>query len=351
MDDLLKEFFHNQAAWALAGMIVVILALLAKSADKLVGEAVVLSERSGLPKVIVGATIVSLGTTAPEAAVSVLAAVKGNSGLALGNAVGSIICDTGLILGIACLINPLKLPRQIVNRQGWLQLGSGLLLVAACWPKSMGANPWKVGGNLPQVLGMGFVALLVGYLTRIETERNRSTIGGIRTRHCLAVAAGRRQTAASDCRGSGMQPCVDSSHRRCGAAAWHTVGRHCRHAGCLWHFAAGAGDRSHCCTKRSRRPSDWQHHRGRYSQCAVRRRDFCRGDSGWFRYTHRFFPPLVPSHAAGVNRVSYRRDFFGRSTETTVRSGAAAGLRRGDGGKFYHAAWGMKFPTYSNAGA
>ncbi|MCU0823599.1 MAG: sodium:calcium antiporter, partial [Leptospira sp.] len=50
---------------------------------------------------IVGATIVSLGTTLPEVSVSVLSALDGNPGIALGNAVGSIICDTGLILGIA----------------------------------------------------------------------------------------------------------------------------------------------------------------------------------------------------------------------------------------------------------
>ena len=67
-------------------------------ADNLVEEAVNLSTRWGVPKVMIGATIVSLGTTMPEAAGSVLAAFKGSPDLALGNAVGSIICDTGLIL-------------------------------------------------------------------------------------------------------------------------------------------------------------------------------------------------------------------------------------------------------------
>ena len=165
----MEEFFTDRSTWLLFGLIAVFLAVLARAADKLVGEAVVLSERSGLPKVIIGATIVSLGTTAPEAAVSVLAALQGNAEIALGNAVGSIICDTGLILGIACLIKPLKLPRLIVNRQGWLQLGSGVLLVVMCWPWAawpwrMGGNPLVIGGNLPQVIGGLFMALLVGYL-------------------------------------------------------------------------------------------------------------------------------------------------------------------------------------------
>jgi len=163
MDKALIDFFAEQSGWLLAFEIVLILGVLGKAADWLVGEAVVLSERSGLPKVIIGATVVSLGTTAPELAVSVLAALKGQPGMALGNAVGSVICDTGLILGLACLIKPLKMPRAIVNRQGWLQFAAGWLLVAACWPWGNG-NPFKVGGNLPQWFGFTFLVLLVGYL-------------------------------------------------------------------------------------------------------------------------------------------------------------------------------------------
>ncbi len=163
MEETLHVFFTDLNGWLLAGAIVGLLAILAMSADKLVGQAVVLSERSGLPKVVIGATIVSLGTTSPEAAVSVLAALQGQPGLALGNAVGSIICDTGLILGIACLIDPPLLPRNIVNRQGWVQFGSGVLLVALCWPTD-GLNPFYTGGNLAQWAGFLLVFLLAVYL-------------------------------------------------------------------------------------------------------------------------------------------------------------------------------------------
>jgi len=164
MEEALEHFFANQPSWALAVEIIAVLAVLGKAADWLVGEAVVLSERSGLPKVIIGATIVSLGTTAPEVAVSVLAALQGQPEIALGNAVGSIICDTGLILGIACLIMPLKLPRQIVNRQGWIQFGVGWLLVASCWPWATGGNPFLEGSILPQGIGFVFLVLLLVYL-------------------------------------------------------------------------------------------------------------------------------------------------------------------------------------------
>ena len=151
--------------WSLLGAaILVSLYVLGKAADWLVENAVLLSERSHIPKTIVGATVVSLGTTAPEVAVSVLAAIQGAPGLALGNAVGSVICDTGLILGIACLIAPLKLDRQIVNRQGWIQLAAGFALVAACFPWGAPSSALSLGGRMPQWMGFVFLAALAAYL-------------------------------------------------------------------------------------------------------------------------------------------------------------------------------------------
>jgi cation:H+ antiporter len=128
---------------------------LGKGADILVDQAVVLAERSGLSKVIIGATIVSLGTTTPETAVSVLAALQGEPGLALGNAVGSIIADTGLILGLACVIAPIHINRFIVNRQGWIQFGAGLLLVALSL---------VFRSHLPRGVGFFLLALLAIYI-------------------------------------------------------------------------------------------------------------------------------------------------------------------------------------------
>ncbi|MEM9352855.1 MAG: calcium/sodium antiporter [Planctomycetota bacterium] len=168
MEDALEHFFASRNTAVLLGLIAVILYVLGKAADKLVGEAVVLAERSGLPKVIIGATIVSLGTTSPEAAVSVLAAIQGQPELALGNAVGSIICDAGLILGVAILISPPFLDRKIVNRQGWIQFGAGVLLVLMSWPWGVGpwieGKPLEGGGNLHQAAGVLFVFLLGVYL-------------------------------------------------------------------------------------------------------------------------------------------------------------------------------------------
>jgi len=150
----------------LLGIVVVAIAVLGKSADVLIDQAVMLSARSGLPTIVIGATIVSLGTTMPEATVSVLAAFNNEPGLALGNAVGSVICDTGLILGLACIIMPLPLDRKLVNRQGWVQFGAGFLLVAACLPWNNLGNVFSEGSgaHLPQWVGWIFLALLGAYM-------------------------------------------------------------------------------------------------------------------------------------------------------------------------------------------
>ncbi len=167
MEEMIHRIIENLPLYALFIVIAVTLYTLSKGADWLVEEAVILSVRWGIPKVLIGATIVSLGTTTPEASVSVLAAIKGTPDLALGNAVGSIICDTGLILGTAALIAPLPLNRTIVNRQGWLQLSAGVLLVVSCL--FVGTD----GRHLPQFMGFAFLILLVAYLWQsIRWSRN-----------------------------------------------------------------------------------------------------------------------------------------------------------------------------------
>lgn len=84
-----------QVLWLLIG-----LALLVKGGELFVSAAVRIAEFLRMPRVVVGSTLVSLATTAPELVVSVMAGRKGESGLAVGNAIGSCICNVGLILGI-----------------------------------------------------------------------------------------------------------------------------------------------------------------------------------------------------------------------------------------------------------
>lgn len=130
----LEAFLNNLAnqspTWLLFVLIALCLVVLSKTADMVIDGAVSLAVRSRLPKIVIGATIVSLGTTIPETVVSVMAALKGHSGLALGNGVGSIICDTALVFGLMCVLAKIPVRRFILNRTGWVQVGSATLLVA-----------------------------------------------------------------------------------------------------------------------------------------------------------------------------------------------------------------------------
>jgi cation:H+ antiporter len=127
------DWFTGLPVLVLLLVVVATIAVLGKGADSMVDGAAGMASRLGLPKVVIGATIVSLGTTSPEFAVSVMAAWKGEAGLALGNAVGSIIVDTGLIFGLGCAMAVLPADRRILSRQGWLQFGSAVLLAGICY--------------------------------------------------------------------------------------------------------------------------------------------------------------------------------------------------------------------------
>jgi cation:H+ antiporter len=149
---------------ALFAIIAVSLVILSKAADMLVDEAVSLSVRWGVPKMIIGATIVSLGTTLPEVTVSVVSALNGIPDLAMGNAVGSIICDTGMILGIAALIKPLPFEKKVINRQSWMQFAAGLLLVLTAFLAGRNGNIFTDGGQIPQFVGWIYLGLLALYI-------------------------------------------------------------------------------------------------------------------------------------------------------------------------------------------
>jgi len=133
MEHALESLFIGVPVWGLIAILAVALLVLGKGADILVDEAVAFSVRMQVPTVIIGATVVSLGTTLPEASVSVMAALSGQPDIALGNAVGSIICDTGLILGIGALISPLPLDKRVVNKRRTLApVGGCVSCRAAC---------------------------------------------------------------------------------------------------------------------------------------------------------------------------------------------------------------------------
>jgi len=144
-------------------LVVAAIALLVYGADRAVSGAVRLATAVGMPRAIIGATVVSLGTTAPETTVSVTAAFAGSSGLALGNGIGSIICNAALIFGLCTLIKPPPKDLFLLRRHGRIQLvaGASLAVVLAVLALARGGI---AGVVFPRTAGVVFVGLLVAYL-------------------------------------------------------------------------------------------------------------------------------------------------------------------------------------------
>ena len=99
--------------------------LVVKGGDFFVDAASWIAERSGIPKIIIGATIVSLATTMPELLVSVMAAVEGKVDMSIGNAVGSVTANIGLIMAMSIICMP-----GVIRRKNYI-VKSILMIVAA----------------------------------------------------------------------------------------------------------------------------------------------------------------------------------------------------------------------------
>lgn len=99
------------------GAIIAGLILLVWSADKFVEGSATTASHFGMPPLLIGMVVVGFGTSAPEMAVSALAASQGNPGLALGNAYGSNITNIALILGITALMAPIAVHSQVMRKE------------------------------------------------------------------------------------------------------------------------------------------------------------------------------------------------------------------------------------------
>lgn len=89
--------------------------MLVKGADLFVDGAAGIAGKFGIPHLVIGLTIVAMGTSAPEAAVSITAALKGNAGITIGNVVGSNIMNIWVILGLASVIIPIAVAKSTVK--------------------------------------------------------------------------------------------------------------------------------------------------------------------------------------------------------------------------------------------
>ncbi|CAH0243639.1 Inner membrane protein YrbG [Pseudomonas koreensis] len=150
------------------------LVLLLIGAELMVRAAVRLAERLHVRPLIIGLTIVALGSSAPQMAVSLQAALTDNPDIAVGSVVGSGIFNILVTLGLSALIIPLRVSRQLVRLDIPLMIGASLLVFILAWNKDL--------GRFDGVLLLGALALYLGLLlrqsrhsTRPHTERPTET--------------------------------------------------------------------------------------------------------------------------------------------------------------------------------
>ena len=113
----------------LLGLLIII-----KGSDLFLDSAIWMAEASGISQIVIGATIVSLCTTLPELVSSSTAAAKGAVDMALGNAVGSVICNTGLILGAMLLLITARVRREVFLTKGVFMVGAILVALFLLLP-------------------------------------------------------------------------------------------------------------------------------------------------------------------------------------------------------------------------
>lgn len=129
------------------------LVLLGFSGDALVRGSIAAAQRMRIPPIIIGLTIVALGTSAPELIVSLAAVLQDSPGLAIGNVIGSNVSNTLLVLGVPAIISPLFLTSHGIRR------ASVFMIVI-----SLGLALLIRDGTVSRVEGFGLIAMLVVYL-------------------------------------------------------------------------------------------------------------------------------------------------------------------------------------------
>ncbi|AKF85003.1 hypothetical protein MFUL124B02_08370 [Myxococcus fulvus 124B02] len=136
--------------------------LLLLGGDLLVKGAVALAERHGVPPLTIGLTLVAFGTSAPELALNVAAALGGSTALTFGNMTGSSLTNTGLVLGLSAVVRPVKVQSSLLRRELPVLLGTVLLLLTLSWLPNHLDDRRQLG--LSQLDGMvlvgGFLAFL-----------------------------------------------------------------------------------------------------------------------------------------------------------------------------------------------
>lgn len=157
------------ALWIVVGVVLVLW-----GADRLTEGAVAVAERLRVPQIVIGLTIVALGTSMPELCVSVVSALKGTPDLAVGNVVGSNIFNALLIVGVAALVAPMTILRSTVFKDVPCALVASVVLLMMC------QNDWvitRLDGAILFVFFLVFMQLTIKGATSAQPAQGETTQG------------------------------------------------------------------------------------------------------------------------------------------------------------------------------
>ncbi len=140
--------------------------LLIKGGDWFVDGSVGIARRFHLPELLIGATIVSIGTTLPEVMVSSQAALEGNAGISYGNAIGSIICNTSLIAAITVTARPGKVNPKTFSLPTAFFFAAALSYAVIAW----------TSGRFQRWMGICYLAVFVIYMTVSTVQMRKRAI-------------------------------------------------------------------------------------------------------------------------------------------------------------------------------
>lgn len=123
-----EELAPEMPGWKLAGFLLAGLVFLPVGADVMVGGAVRVAQALGISEAVIGLTIVAVGTSLPELATTVIAAMRREAAVAIGNVIGSNLFNILFILGVAGLVGELPPPERFLTFDLWVMLGAALAL-------------------------------------------------------------------------------------------------------------------------------------------------------------------------------------------------------------------------------
>ena len=149
--------------------------MLIKGADWFVDGAASLAAKFGIPQLVIGLTIVAMGTSAPEAAVSISAALQDNAGITIGNVVGSNILNVLVILGLASVIIPIAVKKSTIRYEiPFTILVTGVLAVLGLWDNEIS----RLEGVILWVLFIVYLAYLFVMTKKgdADAEENESKL-------------------------------------------------------------------------------------------------------------------------------------------------------------------------------